>query len=760
VEESSKAIASYEKWIVECAKDLLSNRGQCLVVAGHKQPLAVHVMANAMNAALGNIGKTVLMLPAEQPKVRSIADLAGALNDGKVDTLVILGGNPVYNAPVDLNWAAAQAKAKTVVRLGYYEDESFPQSGWALPMAHYLESWGDARTADGTLVPIQPLILPLFDGMTELELIARIAGMDVTSPYEIVRETFRGIAGKSEEDWKTFLHDGYLANSAAKPVDVQLNARATNGSIGPVTAPTKDSLEVIFHRDYKMDDGRFNNNGWLQELPDPISKMTWENVIMMSIATAKQLGVYAPNPENNRMLAPWVKLELNGRQVEGPVWSQPGQADNTIGLALGYGRQKTGRVGINSGYDAYKLRTTTALYIAPGAKLTKTGKKHAISPTQDHGAMEGRPVIREATLEEYREHPTFATLFNMEEPPTGNVSLYPNPLDAVKSDRHQWAMSIDLNSCVGCATCVMACQSENNIPIVGKEQVSNNREMHWIRIDRYFTGSPDREDEIQAVNQPMLCQHCEAAPCENVCPVNATVHDQEGLNVMAYNRCVGTRYCSNNCPYKVRRFNFFDYNRRTFAQLQSPYTTPLFPTRGQNSVLDWLKDPDRGSQPTDQWELLKLVKNPDVTVRMRGVMEKCSYCVQRIEAAKITAKVKAGASDDVRVPTDSFKTACQQACPADAIVFGNLLDEQSKIVERKANDRNYRVLDFLNTRPRTTYLARVRNPNPAMPDAYKTPHSTEEYIKENHNLYDEGGQPVPAARKEKPSIGEPEKGAL
>ena len=358
--------------------------------------------------------------------------------------------------------------------------------------------------------------------------------------------------------------------------------------------------------------------------------------------------------------------------------------------------------------------------------------------------MEGRPIIREATLKEYQEHPHFAKGFNTEEPPGGNQPLYPNPFDEVlkkKLGHHQWGMAIDLSACVGCSTCMVACQSENNVPIVGKDQVANNREMHWIRIDRYYTGDAEKEDSIQVINQPMLCQHCEAAPCESVCPVNATMHDQEGLNVMVYNRCVGTRYCSNNCPYKVRRFNFFDYNRSTLEQLTGPvYTTPLLPGNGQAGVVDWLKDPDRGNKPEDEWELMQLVKNPDVTVRMRGVMEKCSYCVQRIEQAKIAQKVKAGASDDVIVPRDSFKTACQQACPADAIVFGNMLDPESQVSKQKAQDRNYKVLDFLNTKPRTTYLARIRNPNPAMPDAYETPHSTEEFIEKNHvNPLEEGG---------------------
>ncbi|HZQ47173.1 MAG TPA: 4Fe-4S dicluster domain-containing protein, partial [Verrucomicrobiae bacterium] len=732
---------SHEKWIVECAKDLLANKGKSLVLAGHRQPLAVHLMANAVNSALGNLGSTVILQEAppepKKNKTRPITELAEALNSNVVDTLIVLGGNPAYNAPADLNWALAQAKAgKRIIRLGYYEDESFPQKGWNLPLAHFLESWGDARTSDGTLVPVQPLIEPLFGGLTEIEVLARIAGCDKTSPYDIVRETFRSIGGGSDDDWKKFLHDGFLANSAAKPVDAKLNdsavaAALVSADLSPAAVPGKNSLEVVFHRDYKMDDGRFNNNGWMQELPDPITKLTWENVILMSVQTAQDLGLLVKNQENNRIVTPWVKIELDGRSIEGPVWTQPGQADNVIALALGYGRAQTGRVGRNSGFNAYALRTTKNTHLGVGAKLTATGKKHGLSVTQDHGAMEGRPIIREATLKEYAGKPNFAKAFDMEKPPAFSP-MYPSPFDQIKKQgHHQWGMSIDLSSCVGCSSCMVACQSENNVPIVGKYQVANNREMHWLRIDRYYTGPVA---DPQVVNQPMLCQHCEAAPCENVCPVNATTHDQEGLNVMVYNRCVGTRYCSNNCPYKVRRFNFFDYNRRPLEQLEGPvYTSPLtHKTDGEWDLLRWWKDPDRGNKPSDEWELLKLVKNPQVTVRMRGVMEKCSYCVQRIEGAKIAQKVKAGASDDVIVPDGTIKTACQQACPAEAIVFGNIADPESRVSKLKAQERDYNVLDFLNTKPRTTYLARIRNPNPNMPDAYEMPNSTEEFKEKNH----------------------------
>ena len=750
-----------DRWIVECAKDLLANRGKGLVVAGQRQPLAVHLIAHALNVGLGNVGKTVVFLEAPGAGEGTISALREALDAGQVETLVILGGNPVYTAPAELNWARAQRQAKTVVRLGYSEDETFALSNWHLPLAHYLESWADARTADGTLVPVQPLIEPLFGGISELEVLARLGGLEKTRPHDIVRETFRALAGEGEDNWKRFLHDGYLPNSAAKAVEVQFNPGAAANVISaarPPAVPTKEALEVVFHRDYKLDDGRYNNNGWLQELPDPITKLVWENVILLSPTTADNLGLVIENKENNRLFVPLVRVQLEGREVVGPAWVQPGMADNVVALALGYGRQKTGRIGHGSGYDAYRLRTEKAAHFAGGAKLSPTGRTHQLASTQDHGAMEGRPIIREANLEQFRNKPHFAKAMKLEEPPVVSP-LYPNPLDRLKQKGlHQWGMAIDLSSCVGCSACMVACQSENNVPIVGKDQVTRNREMHWIRIDRYFTGS---KEEPQMVTQPMLCQHCEAAPCENVCPVNATSHDEEGLNVMTYNRCVGTRYCSNNCPYKVRRFNFFDYNKRPLGELVGPvYSTPLTSrTDGEWDLAGWFRDPDKGKRPAEEWELLKLVKNPDVTVRMRGVMEKCSFCLQRIEQAKISQKVKAGASGDIRLKESAGtvpKTACQQACPAEAIAFGDVSDPESRVAQLKAQERNYTVLDFLLTKPRVTYLARVRNPNPAMPDYHEWPLSFEEYSKKNGNPFEHGeggqgaaqGQTLPAGKSE------------
>ena len=707
---------SLSPWIAECAKDLIAAGKKNLVVAGQRQPLEVHLIAHAINAALDSVGKTMTLISTKEAPGADFKNF----DAGATDTLVILGGNPAYN----LNWSS---KAKTVVRLGYYEDETAEKTQWHFPAAHYLESWNDALTDNGTMVPVQPLIQPLFGGLTELEFLARLAGESETSAYEIVRATF----GVSGDDWKKILFNGFAATKPAQlenPKIVQsageLNQLLAGSKISVISA---NNLEVVFYRDAKVDDGRYANNGWMQELPDPITKMTWDNAVLISRKTARELGV-----ANGDL----VEITLNGGKVTGPIWTQPGMADYSLGLALGYGRAKAGRVGTGVGFNAYKI--FNGKYIETGAKIRKTGATYTLACTQHHWNMEGRPAVREANLEEFLKEPKFAEeKFHGVEPPIVK-SLYPNPLDeAKKTALHQWGMTVDLNACVGCGTCVVACQSENNIPIVGKDQVSRGREMHWLRIDRYFTADPTKEkaaekfktdeeqqfaewiDDVQAVNQPMMCQHCETAPCESVCPVNATVHDQEGLNVMAYNRCIGTRYCSNNCPYKVRRFNYLDFNKRPLTELKGTlYSTTLtHQTEGVPDIFRWWKDSNSGMRTEDEWDLIKLSKNPDVTVRMRGVMEKCTFCTQRIEHAKIAQKAKAGGSDHVRLTEAAGtvpKTACQQACPAGAIAFGDVSDKSSTVSKLKLLPQNYSVLGDLLTKPRTTYLARIRNPNPEL----------------------------------------------
>jgi molybdopterin-containing oxidoreductase family iron-sulfur binding subunit len=755
--EMARGLDIKPEWVAECAADLLDAKGECVVVAGSHLPAEVHVVAYAINAALGNFGRTIDLVEAPADEAASISDLAAAIRKGAVKTLVILGGNPVYDAPADLDWARLQGTVGEVIFLGTHVNETAALAGVRLAAAHYLESWGDGRTLDGTVVPVQPMILPLFGGLTELEVLARIAGETSPDPYALVRATIAGLAGgDADAAFQRFLHDGVLAGSAYPKVSADLDDSAVTRLSSAMARPaafSRGSLEVRFVTDHKMDDGRFANNGWLQECPDPITKICWDNVILVSPKLARELGIqskgsvlqvardetqdFVKGTENGHV----AEVTLGGRTIRGPLHIQTGLSDYTIHVQLGYGRKVTGRVGQGAGYDAYPLRTTAAMHIGAGATLRLTGETVRLADSQEHWSMEGRDLVREANLAEYREHPDFVKEVGMEaetpstigeegekmtlaerstEIPRGN-SLYVTP----KFDgRHQWGMSIDLNTCIGCNACVVACQAENNIPIVGKEQAIRGRMMHWIRIDRYYSdgridaaafgGDGNREipEDPQISLQPVACMQCELAPCEMVCPVNATVHDDEGLNVMVYNRCIGTRYCANNCPYKVRRFNYFDWNKR---QIDSFYLGPL--------------------GPDGMPELLKMAKNPEVSLRMRGVMEKCTYCVQRIENAKIQHTVKMtreGRPGDVVVPDGAIRTACQQACPVEAIVFGNILDPESAVSQAKARGQDYSLLGYLNTRPRTTYLARLRNPNPRMPDYHAMPLSRVEHDRKNH----------------------------
>ncbi|MEJ1974434.1 MAG: TAT-variant-translocated molybdopterin oxidoreductase [Lacunisphaera sp.] len=761
------------EWLDACAQDLLAHPGESLVVPGSDQPVAVHVLAYAINSKLGAIGSTVDFVAVDSPSAASISDLAAAIKAGSVKTLLILNGNPAYNAPADLDFGVLMKSVPDVIRFGYYEDETSALSGTHLAATHYLESWGDARTVDGTVLPIQPMIMPLFNGLTEVELLARLANEDKPDAYEQVYATLGG----DRKAFDKFLHDGLQEGSAFPVVNVSFNASGAAAALAnqpAVVALSKDNIEVRFVTDHKMDDGRFANNGWLQECPDPMTKIAWDNAILVSPRLAKELGIVPAGSllqvarkeeaefEMGKEKAYVGEITLNGRTITGPLHIQPGLSNYTLVLPLGYGRSKTGHVGTGAGFDAYPIRTTGGQAFATGAKLVVTTERKLLANTQEHWSMEGRDIVREANVEEFKANPAFVTEIGMEShspaiygdytpeqfaelpeekrkeliaarsagTPRGN-SLYETPnLDGI----HQWGMSIDLNTCIGCNACIVACQAENNIPIVGRDQVQRGREMQWIRLDRYYSdGHADAEafgaegnkllpEDPQVSMQPMTCQHCELAPCETVCPVNATVHDNEGINVMAYNRCIGTRYCANNCPYKVRRFNFFDFNKRATDAL---YMGPL------------------GHQK-EMPELVKMVKNPDVTVRMRGVMEKCTYCVQRVQQAKIAQKRKAGATGDVVIPDGTIKTACQQVCAVDGIVFGNIKDPESAVSKLKAQERDYAVLGYLNIRPRTTYLGKLRNPNPKMPDYANLPLSRIEYNRKNghvsHDAHAEHGE--------------------
>jgi molybdopterin-containing oxidoreductase family iron-sulfur binding subunit len=654
VPERSRLGEAVERWIEAVAKDLERRPGRSLVLAGDRQPPIVHAIAHAINERLGNVGATVIYTePIEVspgPAATAIAELAEEMEKGAAELLLILGGNPVYDAPADLEFGRRLEKVRLSVRLGLYEDETSALCHWHLPLAHPFETWGDARAYDGTATILQPLIAPLYDGRSPLEVLSIVLGEPERTAHDIVRDTWKRERpeGDFEAFWRRALHDGLVRGSAAAPRTVRLR---DDWASAP-GSPPGEGLEIVFRTDPTVYDGRFGNNGWLQELPKPLTKLTWDNAAELSPATALRLGVRTEDV---------VEIVLGSRRIEAPVWVEPGHADDSVTLALGYGRTRAGRVGSGAGFDAYRLRTVETPWIALGAVVRPTGRRLRLATTQEHHSMEGRHLVRSASLDRYREHPDFAQ--HLEHAPPPDLTLFePWPYPG-----HAWGMAIDLGACIGCGACVVACQAENNIAVVGKDQVARGREMHWIRIDRYYEGDPQ---DPETVHQPVLCMHCENAPCEVVCPVGATVHSDEGLNDMVYNRCVGTRYCANNCPYKVRRFNWYLY---------SDWRTPS----------------------------LKLVRNPDVTVRSRGVMEKCTYCVQRIQRARIDARREGRPIRDGEI-----LTACQQACPTEAIVFGDTNDPESRVAKRKADPRNYALLGELNTRPRTTYLARIRNPNP------------------------------------------------
>ena len=676
------ASTARDEWVSPLVRDLRRHAGSSLVMVGEGQPPALHALGHAINRELGNVGKTLTYsapVAAESvSQLDSLKELVSAFDAGGVNLLLILGGNPVYNAPAELDFGRHMMRVPLRIHLGLHEDETSERCHWHVPETHSLESWSDARAHDGTVTILQPLIAPLYEGKSAHEVMSVFLGQPSRTSYELVREYWKSqmTGGDFERSWKRALHDGTVPGTALPEKQVTLSDGDWMRGTVP---PTESGLEIAFRLDPTVGDGRHANNGWLQELPKPLTKLTWDNAVLMSVATARSLGVslsanWAGSLENGGKETPAgtvsdvVEVRYNGRSVRGPAWVVPSHPDGSVTLHLGYGRTRAGRVGTRVGFSAYALRGSEALWFARGAALSKTGEQAVLACTQDHWSMEGRNIIRAATAAEYEHDPSFAR--EMGEEPPQDLTLYPNR----EYKGHAWGMAIDLNSCVGCNACVTACQSENNIAVVGRDQVARGREMQWIRVDRYYAGDPARPETVEAQHQPVVCMQCENAPCEVVCPVTATVHSDEGLNDMVYNRCVGTRYCSNNCPYKVRRFNFYLYQ---------DWTTPTF----------------------------KMMRNPDVSIRSRGVMEKCTYCVQRINQARVDA------SNEGRPIRDGeIRTACQQACPAEAIVFGDINDAESRVSRLKAEPRNYRLLAELNTRPRTSYLAVVKNPNPEMPN--------------------------------------------
>jgi MoCo/4Fe-4S cofactor protein with predicted Tat translocation signal len=717
-----KTTQTGSQWVAAVVRDLQQHKGASIVVVGDHQPPIIHALAHAMNAALGNVGKTVFYTdPLEVNSVdqrQSLQDLINDIDAGKVDLLVIMGGNPVYTTPVDLKLDFERLKkVKLRVHLSEYKDETTQLCHWHVPEAHYLESWGDARSYDGTVSIIQPLIEPLYDGKTVHELLAVFSEQYDRKPYEIVRQYWQTTGGRGSQQgqgsssspqqspspavasqqagpnqqtaspsadfeamWRQSLHDGFIPNTALPVKTVSLKTDWANQAQSPVTqTPASGTYEIVFRTDPSIYDGRFANNGWLQELPKPLTKVTWDNVALISPNSAYQLYGVRDNGGSVKGREHYVPtgelVDSKARTVRVPLWIMPGQPDNVLTVHLGYGRRLAGRVGNDHGFDAYQIRTSDAPWFSSGVQVRKTGEKYLLATTQLHFNMEDpnfskedRDIVRTETLDEFLHgNPPHK---ESEEPARDDTLYDPDLYDTKKVGMgYAWGMAIDLNNCVGCNACTIACQSENNIPVVGKDQVVRSREMHWIRVDTYFRGE-DANNPEGTNFMPVPCMHCENAPCEPVCPVHATVHSAEGLNDMVYNRCVGTKYCSNNCPYKVRRFNFFLYQ-------------------------DW-------ETPTYQ-----LMRNPEVTVRSRGVMEKCTYCVQRIQGAKIQSELEGR-----KVRDGEIVTACQAVCPTEAIVFGDINDPNSRVSKIKANERNYSLLAELNTIPRTTYLSQLRNPNP------------------------------------------------
>ena len=676
------------KWVGAVTKDLQAHRGRSLILAGEYQPAAVHQIARAMNEALGNVGATVSYAADVEAnpvdRHASLAELAGAMEAGQVQMLVILGGNPVFTAPADLKFAEKMGKVGMIAYHGLYVDETAHLAHWNLPAAHALESWGDARSFDGTVTLMQPLIAPMYEGRSAHEMLALFTTQADRRGAAIVKDywtraysagaqwTIKYPDGASfanaDAFWRRALHDGFIPGTAvteggpATPFGAAPAATAPAPAPAPQAPPSQGGLELIFRPDPTIWDGSYANNGWLQELPKPLTKLTWDTSAWISPRLAEERGLHNGDV---------IEMKYRGRTAKMPVWIMPGHPQHSVTAFFGYGRKMAGRVGNAveqaQQFNPYLLRTSDAPWFGDGLEISKTGERYLLATTQEHHAMEGRSPIRVANLEEYTKDPAVIAHQVHSFPKT--LTLYPDHV----YDGYKWGMAIDLTSCTGCGACTIACVAENNIPVVGKEQVSKGREMHWIRVDHYFAGAD--LDNPESYHQPVPCMQCENAPCEVVCPVAATTHNAEGLNDMTYNRCVGTRYCSNNCPYKVRRFNFLLY-------------------------ADW--------NTSELWPL----RNPDVTVRSRGVMEKCTYCVQRINHARIDAK-----REERPIRDGEIVTACQATCPAEAIVFGDINDPNSRISKVKAQQRNYGVLEDLNTRPRTTYLAAIRNPNPELEPA-------------------------------------------
>ena len=766
---AATADAALTAWIKPAAEDLFQQKGKAVVLAGSRTDAVVQALAVGINHALGAFGPVIETYQVEEQTAGTLVDLAAAIKADKIKTVLsFTAADPLYDAPASLNFKKLLVEKRTMtIHHGVRRNLTGRNADLHIPAAHYLEAWGDTTTQAGVYSLVQPMIQPLFGGVSEIEVLLVLLGKKTFLPpettktgaaaaptaapvedpaYAAVRETFAQLAGGLDEvKWNYTVRDGFLKGSGAKTISVTANTSALAGFAGkakPVPALSAASPEIVLVPDNTIYDGRFINNGWLQEAPDPVSKLTWDNAALIGSSTYKALGLKSSmnagksdgivdavfgsgkgkvgDPQVLEGLVQKIRITIGDRVLELPAIEAPGHVSNSITISLGYGQDRPGSVGNHSGFNAYLLQGELNEFVLTGAKVEVLAERYQLASTQEHNSMEGRSVYREGTTETLKKDPKFAQVTGIDShiPPSmsfyqgqfGEKKDYNDPKDEGFDFKttHQWGMTIDLGKCLGCNACSIACQSENNIPIVGKDQVQKGRLMNWIRMDRYFA-TPEKDDvdrhpqaeeleNVEMVQQPVACQQCESAPCETVCPVNATVHTKEGLNAMAYNRCIGTRYCANNCPYTARRFNWFDYNKRPLDELYwGPLSTP---------------------EKTGMREISKLQKNPNVTVRMRGVIEKCTYCVQRLEAAKIKQKqTQRDSKDGWQVPANSVKVACQQACSAGAIEFGDLSNKDSNVLKLKASNRNYEVLKYLNTRPRTSYLARIRNVNPKMPGA-------------------------------------------
>lgn len=686
-----------KKVINAIVDDIMKNIGSSLFVAGIKQSPSVHATVAILNQVFKNVSKTVnyTEIPFsdfdlnKKTSFNSFDKLVQNIDDGEVQALLILGGNPRFDAPSDLNFGPKLKKVKQSLHLTVSENETSELCDWVVPMSHYLESWGDATSLAGVSSIVQPLISPMYDSFTSIEVLTYLLGYR-SSGYANVRKTWRAKDKSIDFNaaWKKWLHTGVISRKPNLINGKVVNSAGIQKLVSSHKPRLNEEIELVFNVDYSVFDGRFINNGWLQECPDPITKLTWDNAALVSPKTAKRLGLPALKGVKDIETAfqnplDVMTIKVGPRSLETVFLVVPGHADDSISVFLGYGRKNVGRVGHDTGFNTYYLRSSNMPWVVPAVTVSSTNKTYELATTQEHGSMEGRPLVAEATLTEYKEHPNFAQ----------EMEHFP-PMESLweehKYDKgYQWGMSIDLSKCSGCNACVIGCQSENNIPIVGKKEVLNGREMHWIRLDRYFEGEKGEEDP-RVVQQPMTCLQCENAPCEQVCPVAATTHSEDGLNQMTYNRCIGTRYCSNNCPVKVRRFNFFDYHQRN----------PQSVKKDRKHLFDYVKEPD----PSIQKQF-----NPDVTVRMRGVMEKCTFCVQRIKKAKVDAKL-----EDRQIRDGEIQPACSQACSADAIVFGNINDPESRVSKLKKKQRDYQILKGLHLKARLSYIAAITNPHPLL----------------------------------------------